>query len=271
MRTKGYTKCPDSIIDNPFTFGHQTDKSFFEFVNADAYRTAAFNNHMVGYGLGVIPWMDPAIYPVSSRLIEDYSPGESDAMLVDIGGSVGHDVERFAQMFPSAPGRLVLQDMQSVLDSVPAHISSLDRVELVTHDFFTPQPVRGARAYYLHHILHDWPDDRCEEIIGSIREAMTPGYSKLLVHEHVIPAMNASYEATYLDQYMMCLFGARERTEEEWRALLEGRCGLKILGLWGPGNGIESVIECELVAAHNGGEVNEHVNGGVDGVNGDSN
>jgi hypothetical protein len=28
------------------------------------------------------------------------------------------------------------------------------------HDFFTAQPVKGARAYYFRHVFQDWPDAR---------------------------------------------------------------------------------------------------------------
>ncbi|KAG6354382.1 hypothetical protein INS49_004399 [Diaporthe citri] len=34
------------------------------------------------------------------------------------------------------------------------------RVELQVHDFFTPQPVKGARAYFTRSVLHDWPDEQ---------------------------------------------------------------------------------------------------------------
>jgi hypothetical protein len=61
--------------------------------------------------------------------------------------------------------------------------------------------------------------------------------------------MGVSWEVTYLDMYMMVMFGATERTEEEWRALLEGKCGLSIVKMWNPGNGVEGIIECEVPVA----------------------
>jgi len=179
-------------------------------------------------------------------------PHGSEVLLVDIGGNKGHDLLSFSAAFPSHPGRLVLQDQPSVLASIPpdtrAALTSA-RAHPHGHDFFTPEPIRHARAYYLHHILHDWPDDKCVDIVTNIRSAMKPGYTRLLVNEHVIPSIGANWEATYLDLYMMILFGARERTEDDWKALLEDKCGLKILQIWNPGNGVEAIIECEVPVA----------------------
>lgn len=256
---------PAGPHDSAFTLGHRTDVSLFEYVAANPPYGEIFNHHMGGYRLGRPSWVDPSVYPVQTNLIDgffvsaDSSLTNGDhgttadttapaALLVDVGGNVGHDLEEFLRAFPSAPGRLVLQDRPAVIDGLSASGGGPDgaaRIERMAHDFFCEQPVVGARAYYLHSILHDWPDDRCVEIVGRIRDAMAPGYSRLIVNEHVIPAAGANWEATSVDIYMMGLFGARERTEEDWRALLEGRCGLRIRGIWNPGNGVEGVIECE--------------------------
>jgi len=78
---------------------------------------------------------------------------------------------------------------------------------------------------------------------------MKPGHSRLLINEHIIPRAGSHWEVTYMDVYMMALYGARERTEAEWRDLLEGKCGLRISGIWNPENGVEGVIECVLPEA----------------------
>jgi hypothetical protein len=107
----------------------------------------------------------------------------------------------------------------------------------------------GARAYYTHFILHDWPDADCVRIARNIRDAMTPGgYSKFLIHEHVLPDMGHDREQTGLDLLMMTLFGSKERTEQQWRDLLEEQVGgLKITGIWTYRTGLERVVECERV------------------------
>jgi len=104
----------------------------------------------------------------------------------------------------------------------------------------------GARAYYMHSVLHDWPDDVCERILANVKNAMERGYSKLLINENVIPDVQAHWEATALDMMMLALFASKERTAAQWKHLLEDRAGLKIVKIWDVGNGVESLIECEL-------------------------
>lgn len=205
---------------------------------------------MGAYRLGRPAWFHPTIYPVQQRLLEGYEHAKGDALLVDVGGNVGHDLLEFRRAYDQqhVKGRLILQDLPAVIESAPAEELRQAGIETMVHDFFTEQPIKGARAYYLHHILHDWQDEQCVEIVQRVREAMRPGYSRLLVNEHVIPAMGANWEATYLDLYMMVVFGATERTEEEWRVLLEDKCGLSVVKVWNPGSGVEGIIECEVPA-----------------------
>ena len=53
----------------------------------------------------------------------------------------------------------------------------------------------GARAYYMHSVLHDWPDEVAATILGRVKDAMRPGYSRLLINENVIPPEHAQWEA----------------------------------------------------------------------------
>ena len=103
----------------------------------------------------------------------------------------------------------------------------------------------GARAYYLHCVLHNWPDDKATEILKNLRSAMVPGYSKVLIHEIVIDATNPHPQTTTVDLTMMMTFSAAERTEAMWNELIV-KGGLKIVKVWRKPHAIESVIEVEL-------------------------
>lgn len=74
---------------------------------------------------------------------------------------------------------------------------------------------------------------------------MTPGYSKLLINENVVPDLGADWQITGLDLMLMTLVSARERRENEWRQLLE-LAGFRIVSIWSHVNGVESLIECQL-------------------------
>lgn len=97
----------------------------------------------------------------------------------------------------------------------------------------------------MHSVLHDWPDKKCDEILARMTAAMKPGYSKLLVNENCIPDTGADWQTTGLDIMMLTLVSSRERTRVEWQSLLE-KAGLRIVDIYGGGNGVESLIECEL-------------------------
>lgn len=74
---------------------------------------------------------------------------------------------------------------------------------------------------------------------------MTPGYSKLLVHDHVIPASHPHPHTTAFDLTMMVKLSALERTESMWQELLTS-VGLRIVRLWTSPLAAQSIIEAEL-------------------------
>ena len=76
---------------------------------------------------------------------------------------------------------------------------------------------------------------------------MTPSFSKILINEFVVPDLGASWSVTSMDWVMMALGATRERTEKQWRALLE-TAGLQIVHIWTYDHGTESLIEVELTS-----------------------
>ncbi|KAL2255433.1 hypothetical protein VTK26DRAFT_3394 [Humicola hyalothermophila] len=241
-KLNGY-KTPNSLTDGPLQYAYKTQLNLFEHLIAHPPYGAQFNNHMGGYRQGRPSWMDPGFYPVEERLIQGADTGPDATFLVDIAGGRGHDLDEFRRKVPHAPGRLVLQDLEPVIQQA----EGLDeKIEKMVYNFYTEQPIKGARAYYMHSTLHDWPDDECVKILERIKEAMRPGYSRLLINENVIPLRGAQWEATSLDIMMLTLLSSRERTEADWYSLLQDQAGMRITGIYTARNGVESIIECEL-------------------------
>lgn len=142
--------------------------------------------------------------------------------------------------------KIYLEDLPAVISD----IQDLDpTIERLSYDFHTEQPIKGARAYFMHSIMHDWPDHVCKSILTRVVEAMRPGYSKLLINDVVIPSMGAHWENTAGDMLMMTQLSALERTEAQWYQLIEGSgLGLRIVKIWLCGlPGVEGLIECERV------------------------
>lgn len=97
----------------------------------------------------------------------------------------------------------------------------------------------------MHSCLHDWPDSKAHNILMSLRPSLSKGYSKLLINEYVIPDEQAHWVSTALDMAVMAVFSAAERTEQDWKRLLES-AGFTISKIWTDEPGTESVIEAEV-------------------------
>lgn len=74
---------------------------------------------------------------------------------------------------------------------------------------------------------------------------MRPGYSKILLNEFAIPDRNACAFSMRSDFMVMALAGAVERTESEWKKLLEAT-GLKIDRIWTAEPESHSIIEASM-------------------------
>ena len=96
-----------------------------------------------------------------------------------------------------------------------------DRCEVVPTDFFD-SVVSGGDAYVLAQILHDWPDEKCVEILRTCADAMEYG-ARLWIIEQVVQddLASTSLGVALLDLNMLICFGARERTGDEYVRLLE--------------------------------------------------
>ncbi|KAL9627693.1 MAG: hypothetical protein Q9204_006395 [Flavoplaca sp. TL-2023a] len=240
LSKKSYSN-PTDPADGPFQYAHNTKKVFFDYLETHPELSMSFNNYMAGHRRGRPNWMDADFYPVQEA-VKDIKLDSETPVLVDIGGGKGHDVMEFKKKFPSLPGRLIVQDLPNTIQRVA---STHQGIEFLPHDFFTPQPIKGARFYYLHCVLHDWTDDDCRKIIGELKKAMTKGYSKLLVHDNVVPNQNAPWFMTGLDILLMTLVATSERSEKQWRDLLSS-AGLSVVKIWNHPEGTESLIETEI-------------------------
>lgn len=107
------------------------------------------------------------------------------------------------------------------------------------------KPTTGSRAYFMHAVLHDWPDHKAQQLLENTRDAMVKGYSKLFVYDIVLPPTGASISQTTMDVQMMALLSASERTQGAWEKLLTS-AGFKICNFWPDPQQYEMVIEAEI-------------------------
>ncbi|KAF2760774.1 S-adenosyl-L-methionine-dependent methyltransferase [Pseudovirgaria hyperparasitica] len=240
---------PSNPRTGPYQFAFNTFDSWFEWLAIRPRAAANFNAFMTGYRAAKPAWA--ALFPVEDLLFQGLpDANHADVTVVDVGGGFGHDLHILAEHCARKPGRLICQDQASVVGSVPAALrDQAPRVEFMTHDFFTPQPIHGARAYVLKHICHDWPHEMAVQILRNIRGAMTPGYSKLFILDLVMPQGRVGLPAAGLDVVMMSGFAGTEREERLWRELVE-EAGLRVAGVWVGEDGdglLEVVFDGEMI------------------------
>jgi len=220
-------------------YQHAHGFRFLDHLKTDAKAAKEFNTFMSVVRSGKKAWFDA--YPVADKLRVVESA--SDVLLVDMGGGKGHDLAAFASVAKKfgLQGRLVLQDLPPVIAQVPPHLHSA--IEPQPHNFFTPQPVLYARAYYLRNVLHGWEDQDCMQILSLLRHAMKAGYSKLLINDIVLPDRGCAPRDAAFDIMMMGIVGGRERTKSEWERMIASVEGLKLENIWEVDGGGESLLE----------------------------
>ncbi|KAJ6446468.1 S-adenosyl-L-methionine-dependent methyltransferase [Purpureocillium lavendulum] len=222
-----------------FQYAHGT-KSIFGLLEKNEEQKKSFDDYMASRRLVDAPqWFE--IFPAADRLGNVQS--NDDVLLVDVGGGPGQELGRFKERHPEVLGRLVLQDLPLTLrriEKLPEGVESME------YDFFTPQPVKGARAYFLRDVLHNWSDAQGEKILSRIVEAMDPEYSTLLIDDYVLPDTGAELRAAEMDILMWLHTSGLERTVSQWKALF-AKVGLELVQIWSADRGNESVIEARRV------------------------
>lgn len=211
-------------------------QSQFEWLSSNAEQQELFNSYMASRREGRPMWYD--IYSVE-RLFGHAVPYKDTVFLVDIGGNQGHDLSKFRREYGHLPGRMVLQDLPSVVEGVDGESAG---VEVMGYNFMDPQPVKGARAYYFRSIFHDWDDQISRRILRNTVSAMAPDYSRILIVDFVLPDTDTPLMQASLDIQMMSIGAGVERSERQWRDLLHS-AGLEVTGIWNQSPAMESVIE----------------------------
>ncbi|MDI1493141.1 MAG: hypothetical protein OHK93_004928 [Ramalina farinacea] len=224
---------PSDGQNTAFNAAYNTKDIAMQFTQTQPAVQRAFQLYMSDFYQGRASWMD--FYPVEERLGKDAKQSQEAVMIVDVGGGFGHEAAALKKQHPELPGRFVVQDLPSVTSDIKH-----DYIEAMTHDFFTPQPLRGARVCYLRMILHDWNDEQCHTILSHLRDAMNPAYSKILINQWVLPTQQLTPFMAHMDFNMMATFSAMERTEEQTRNLLD-RAGLKVSQIYYP---VDEASEC---------------------------
>jgi O-methyltransferase domain len=224
---------PGSLRDLVLLFGHETSWRSWEAIVHTVRTGEAGFEHMYGEKFFDYLPKHPEAAGMFDRAMATAS-GTTNAVvveaydfsglrtLVDVAGGVGAALCSILQAAPRLRG--VVFDLPHVEARASAFIAGqglADRCEFVAGSFFESIPA-GADAYFMKHILHDWGDEECLQILACCRQAMS-GPARLLICERIVPAGNEPSPSKLIDLHMlMTNHGGKERTEREYRELLAG-------------------------------------------------
>ncbi|MBI1919610.1 MAG: hypothetical protein HYS23_00870 [Geobacter sp.] len=137
--------------------------------------------------------------------------------LIDVGGGTGTLLKGILARYPRLEGTLF--DQPSVIERGKPDAGLLSRCRLVAGDMFEEVPA-GGDAYMMQRVLHDWDDEQAIQLLANCRRVM-PSNGRLILLEFGIGREENEFVRFHADLLMLSLLGGRERTEEEFRVLLD--------------------------------------------------
>ena len=151
------------------------------------------------------------------------------ATVVDVGGGHGTLLAAILGRYPHLGGVLFDQP-QVVAGAAPVleRAGVAGRCRVAGGSFFAAVPA-GGDAYLLKSILHDWDDDEAAAILRACRAAIGAGGTLLVIEREVGPP-NEGPDGKFSDLNMLVELGGRERTREEYGALLAAG-GFRLVGV----------------------------------------
>lgn len=192
---------------------------------------------------------------VFNEAMSSYSSGETAMVLAaldtydfsrishlcDVGGGHGHLLCSLLGKYPDLSG--TVYELKSAIarrDLLWAYKMKVgSRCEYVPGDMFKEVP--RADAYILKHILHDWNDAECVQILSNMHKAAPPE-ARVFVAEFVVPGPDTPHFSKLFDIHMMCATSGEERTEGEYAELFD-EAGWKHVRTWYPTSKLMGVVE----------------------------
>ncbi|KAF2121893.1 sterigmatocystin 8-O-methyltransferase [Lophiotrema nucula] len=243
-------KWPDSEEPNHtgWNIAHDTEEPLYQKLATDDKLATRFAASMTAT-IANNPAFDPA------HLHRSYDwQSLGNGLVVDVGGSHGTVSISLAREYSSL--RFISQDLGNTIEtasSVPKDVAN--RVQLMAHDFFTPQPVK-ADAYLFRWIFHSWSDKYATRILQALIPALKPK-SRVLIQDGCMPPPGVipnwrERDLRGTDLIMKAYFNAWERDADEWRELFtKADPNFKFVGIYQPEGSALALIEARWIGNSN--------------------
>jgi ubiquinone/menaquinone biosynthesis C-methylase UbiE len=219
-----------SVRTGEIAFDRAFGMPVWKFFEQNPGNAKTFNDAMTGFTLAV-----------NDAVLSSYD-FSSISRIVDVGGGHGSLIASILKANPKMRG--VLFDAPPVIEGARHRLKDeglAERCEATAGNFFDSVP-SGGDAYIVKWIIHDWDDEQSVSILKNCRRAMAEN-GRLLLVEAVVPDGSEPHFSKYMDLNMLIMTGGRERTEDEYRTLLEAS-GFKLTRI-APTKSPMSIIEGE--------------------------
>ncbi|KAK9180052.1 hypothetical protein WN943_029259 [Citrus x changshan-huyou] len=155
---------------------------------------------------------------LTREILVGYKHGfDSLKSLVDVAGGIGGLISEIVKSYPHIKG--INFDLPHVITTAPVY----DGVTHVSGDMFHTIP--NADALLLKWVLHNWSDEACVKILKNCRKAIPEKTGKVIIIDVILQPDGQGLfdDAGYAFDLVMMVntAGGKERTELEWKKLLE--------------------------------------------------
>lgn len=130
-------RAPREARETPFFIANSA--TMFEWLKENPQQRKFFDSFMGFRRIEILPWYD--IFPIDDQFSLGLRSDPDAVLIVDVGGSHGHDILKFKERYPDLPGKLILQDLPETIDSLSGESSG---IEPMAYNFYHPQSVKGA-------------------------------------------------------------------------------------------------------------------------------
>ncbi|KAF2844003.1 S-adenosyl-L-methionine-dependent methyltransferase [Plenodomus tracheiphilus IPT5] len=243
LRTSSFTAMVDAVLDDCYKGASEMDtafrttpgstlrednspfycrfkRTFYDYYDEHSEKGLRFSKAMSAWSL----------FDNSFAVLRDNFNWKSleNKKIVDVGGGNGGISAQLAREFVGLT--FVVQDRsaQQLSSDFPTDVQN--RITFQVANYLDCQPVHDAGVYLLRNVFHNNNDGECARILRALLPALDnrSDSARLLINDCVVPPcaggnITRSEERgiRQLDLMMMTLFGAKERTVDDWRCLLQ--------------------------------------------------
>lgn len=196
-----------SLKTGAIAFDHVYGASKWKYMSEHPDEAATFNAAMASFSS-----------VVAAAIVDAYN-FSSAKTIVDLGGGDGTLLATILKSNAHAHG--ILADVPHVAEKAGLRMAAeglSDRCQAVPTDFF--QQVPQGDICLLKWIIHDWDDEHSVAILRNCCNSLQPDGKVLLIEAVVLPGRATPF-SKFMDLNMLVMTGGRERTEPEYRKLLE--------------------------------------------------